>query len=434
MTERKPRRRVPGEVLVEMARLKALSDGVVAFALTLLVLDIRVPADVLNDGLPAAIGGLGPKFAVYLLSFVLIGGAWGAHQRMLGQIERADGLLVWWTLLSLLPVTLVPACAVLLGGHPTAPIALTAFALDVIAIQLTAALLWRHAGRHGLTDRDLDPRVVRVIGRRLWLVAGCFIVSIPLAFLWPPLAYLAWIATFALVFTTDWVSWQQSRRASMARIPLESATRARVRIDYGAGNLTIGPGDAPDAVLEGSFGGGVERRTTRTNDGVDMRLALPSQSQILNSRFPWAWGVVVAWEIDLTRAVPIDLEVDMSGGRARLDLEQLRIRRLELTCPGSDVELTLPAAAGETAVEVQAEGAMVVVHVPDGVAAAIDSVAAEIGALEVDATRFPPHATGHRSPGYETATNRVEIHAKAEDGVLRVLGPGADDDALEPLD
>jgi hypothetical protein len=77
---------------------------------------------------------------------------------------------------------------------------------------------------------------------------------------------------------------------------------------------------------------------------------------------------------------------------------------------------------------------MVVVHVPDGVAAAIDSVAAEIGALEVDATRFPPHATGHRSPGYETATNRVEIHAKAEDGVLRVLGPGADDDALEPLD
>jgi hypothetical protein len=177
----------------------------------------------------------------------------------------------------------------------------------------------------------------------------------------------------------------------------------------------------------------VERRTTRTEDTVDVRLALPSQSRILSPRYPWAWGLVVAWEIDLTRAIPIDLEVDMSGGRARLDLEQLRIRRLEITCPVSEVELTLPAAAGDTAVEIKAEGAMVVVHVPDGVAATIDTVATEIGSLEVDVTRFPPHAKGHRSPGFETAGNRVEIHAEAADGVVRVLGPVAADDALEPL-
>src|SRR4029453_9944071 len=93
------RQSAPSEVLVEMGRLKALSDGVVAFALTLLVLDIRVPTGLTASDLPQAILELWPRFLVYLISFVVIGGAWGAHQRMLGQISRGGGLLVWFTLM-----------------------------------------------------------------------------------------------------------------------------------------------------------------------------------------------------------------------------------------------------------------------------------------------------------------------------------------------
>jgi uncharacterized membrane protein len=410
-----------------MARLKALSDGVVAFALTLLVLDIRVPADVLGDGLPGAIGELGPELAVYLLSFVLIGGAWGSHQRMLGQIERGDGLMVWWTLLSLLPVTLVPACAAVLGDHPSAPFALTVFALDVIAIQITSTLLWRHASRNGLIDPDLDQRVVRSIGRRLWFVAACFAVSIPLAFLWVPFAYFAWILTFALVFTTDWVSWQQSRRSTVAEIPLEGAPRARVRIDYGPAILSIEPGDDPDVLVEGSFGGGVERRTTRSEDAVHLRLALPQRSQILDPRFPWAWGLVVDWEVALTRAIPIDLDIDIPGGMGRLDLEQLRIERLELACSGSLVEVTLPAAAGRTTVEIHATGALVALSVPEGVACRFRTAGAGTGALEVESARFPLQADGeYRSPDLETAANRIDILAELRSGSLSLTGPTAD--------
>ena len=421
VTEQIPRRRrVPREVLVEMARLKSLSDSVVAFALTLLVLDIRVPSDVLSDGLPAAITQLGPEFAIYLLSFVLIGGAWGSHQRMLGQIERGDGLMVWWTLLSLLPVTLVPACASLLGDHPTAPVALTVFALDVIAIQLTSALLWRHAGRHGLIDPDLDPLVVRSIGRRLWVVAFCFAVSIPLAFLWPPLTYLVWIATFALIFTTDWVSWRQSRRATTLDIPIEGAPRARVRIDCGGGFLSIEAGEEPEVLVGGSFGGGVARRTSRSEHAVDVRLELPRQSPILNPRFPWAWGLVVEWEAELTRAIPIDLEVDVSAGRGSLDLEHLRIGRLELTCPGGLAEVTLPSAAGHSTVEIHAKAGLVVLQIPDGVAASIAEVGGGAGSIELDDARFPPHEGGYRSPDYESAVNRVDIRADLPAGSLSV--------------
>jgi uncharacterized membrane protein len=416
---------VPREVLVEMARLKSLSDSVVAFALTLLVLDIRVPPGVLESGLPTAIGELGPRFAVYLLSFVLIGGAWGSHQRMLGQIERGDGLMVWWTLLSLLPVTLVPACAVLLGDHPTAAIALTVFALDVVAIQLTSTFLWRHASRHRLIDADLDPRVVRSIGRRLWVVAGCFAVSIPLAFVLPPLTYLVWIATFALIFTTDWVSWRQSRRATTLEIPIDGAPRARLTIACRGGFLSIEPGDEPGILVDGSFGGGVERRTTRSEGAAAVRLALPRHSPMLNPRFPWAWGLVTEWGIALNRTIPLDIEVDVADGRGRLDLEDLRVERLGLICAGGLVELTLPAAAGHSTVEIQAKAAFVVLRVPDGVAVSITTVGSGDGAIEIDDARFPPYEGGYRSSDYDAAANRVDIRAEIPAAALSVTRPGS---------
>ena len=156
----------PSEVLVEMARLKGLSDGVVAVALTLVVFDIRLPVGVTAADLGGGLVALGPELVIYLLSFAIIGGAWGSHQRMLGQISRGDGLLVWFTLLSLLPITLVPACASLLGEFPGQFVAVAAFATDAFAIQLTAYWLWRHAGRRSLVDPSLDLRVVDGIGRR----------------------------------------------------------------------------------------------------------------------------------------------------------------------------------------------------------------------------------------------------------------------------
>ena len=97
------------EALVEMTRLNNLSDGVFAIALTLLAFDLRLPDGVPVSDLPNGLLGLAPKFIVYLISFVVIGGAWGAHQRMLNQIKRGDGLLVWFNLFCLLFVGLVPA-------------------------------------------------------------------------------------------------------------------------------------------------------------------------------------------------------------------------------------------------------------------------------------------------------------------------------------
>ena len=130
------------ESLVDLNRLNNLSDGVFAIALTLLAFDIRLPEGVVIGDLPNRLLELAPKFIVYLISFVVIGGAWGAHQRMLHQIQGGDGLLVWFNLFCLLFVALVPASSAILGRYPTTFLAITGFALDVALIQLSTLWLW----------------------------------------------------------------------------------------------------------------------------------------------------------------------------------------------------------------------------------------------------------------------------------------------------
>src|SRR5688572_7170546 len=178
------------ETVVDLGRLNALSDGVFAFALTLLVLDIRIPEETLRGDLALRVIELAPRMLIYLIGFVVIGGAWGSHQRMLSQIRRGDGPLVWLNFASLLFVTLLPACSALLGRFPGEVIAILCFALDVILIQLTALSLWRHASKYDLLNDTLDPFVVRSVGRRLMLSAGAFGLSMLLIPLNATLVYL----------------------------------------------------------------------------------------------------------------------------------------------------------------------------------------------------------------------------------------------------
>ncbi len=97
-------------------------------------MDLRLPEAVALGDLPTALRALAPKFIVYVISFVVIGGAWGSHQRMLNQIQRGDGLLVWFNLACLLFVALLPASAAVLGRYPQAVVAIVCFAVDVVLI------------------------------------------------------------------------------------------------------------------------------------------------------------------------------------------------------------------------------------------------------------------------------------------------------------
>lgn len=413
----------PSEVLVEMGRLKALSDGVVAFALTLLVLDIRLPPGVTAADLAGSFLALAAELLIYPLSFAIIGSAWGSHQRMLGQISRGDGLLVWFTLLSLLPITLLPACASLLGDFPNQFVAVAVFASDALAIQLTAYWLWRHAGRQALIDPSLDRRVVDGIGRRHVVNALGFGLSIPLALVAPALAYALWVAVFALVFTTDWVSWGQAIRTTKETIALDGATHARVHVQNEAGRLHVDTIESNTVLLDGVFGGGVKLTVSHERGRADIDLALPRVGGLLNPRYPWAWGHFSPdWDLGLNDGVPVSLSVETRGGIVDLDLGGVRLTELDVRADASVVEVSLPADAGHLIVAVLSKAAAVTIRVPPGVAAWIRGEK-DIPELELDIARFPIVAFGreYRSADYDIARNRVDLTAVSAAGSIKII-------------
>jgi uncharacterized membrane protein len=133
-----------------LERLTALSDGLFAVAMTLLVLDVRVPvssagAVYSERGLWEALLGLGPSFAAYLLSFTMLGTFWLAQHTLLSIVGRCDRTLTWINLGFLFVVSLLPFSAALLAHYVRLRLAVGVYWLNILLLGM--ALEW--AARYG---------------------------------------------------------------------------------------------------------------------------------------------------------------------------------------------------------------------------------------------------------------------------------------------
>lgn len=133
-----------------LERVTALSDGVFAVAMTLLVLDVRVPVSAAvrplsGTGLAEALLRLGPSFAAYLLSFTMLGTFWLAQHTLLGVLDGCDRTLTWINLGFLFVVSLLPFSAALLAHNVRLPLAVGVYWLNILLLGL--GLEW--ASRYG---------------------------------------------------------------------------------------------------------------------------------------------------------------------------------------------------------------------------------------------------------------------------------------------
>jgi uncharacterized membrane protein len=178
-------------------RITAFSDGVYAIAITLLVLELRLPdlpASATAAELTAALFGLWPKLYAYALSFVVIGFLWITHHRLFAFIRRYDSTLLWLNLLVLLFVAFLPFPTVVLGSYGHLAPAVVLYASTFVLIASSQLLLWMYASRWGrLVDPDLDPRVVTYMALRALTALVIWLLSIPLAFVDAGLAMVSWM-------------------------------------------------------------------------------------------------------------------------------------------------------------------------------------------------------------------------------------------------
>lgn len=172
----------------KVARTEAIADGVFAIAMTLLILDIRVPIaeGIKTEGdLLAAFCALTPKILTYFMSFMTLGIFWTGHSTQYTYIEKSDRHLGWLSLFILLFVSTIPFTTAFLGEFIHYKIAVGLYWLNILFLGITIYAHWSYAQRHGYlnlkpeeeaeVDRAMRMRVI--IAQMLYAfgAALCFI-------------------------------------------------------------------------------------------------------------------------------------------------------------------------------------------------------------------------------------------------------------------
>ena len=164
-----------GRIEKETGRIEAFSDGVFAIAITLLVLEIKVPHTTAG-GLGKALLAQWPSFAAFVTSFATIGIMWINHHKLFNLLHRTDHLLLILNGLLLLGVTFVPfptaVVAAYLGG-PGEKVAVGFYSGTFVFIAIVFNLLWRYASSEARHPRLLrvapdDPVVKAIHGQYLF--------------------------------------------------------------------------------------------------------------------------------------------------------------------------------------------------------------------------------------------------------------------------
>ena len=181
----------------ELDRIVNFSDAVFAIAITLLVLDIRVPEipdDLVADELPAQLLALWPKYFGYVLSFVVIISFWNIHHSIFSAIRDYDKGLILLNSTFLMFVAIVPFPTSLLSeyGDHQLPVAIYAATLAIGRLLLTA-IYWYATSGGRLVDPELDPRTVRFFLLRGLTIPVIFLLTIVVSFFSVGAAIYSWL-------------------------------------------------------------------------------------------------------------------------------------------------------------------------------------------------------------------------------------------------
>jgi TMEM175 potassium channel family protein len=196
---RLPRREDDEAAEEGIGRILALSDGVFAIAITLLILDIAVPATTSDAGLSKALLDLWPRYLAYVLSFLVIARFWMAHRLAFRLIARDDAVLVWLNLLLLLFVAFLPFPTAVVGAHAGSPAAAALYASSVCLTSTASAAYWWYAsGRGRLLKPDVGRAQIRAIRARGLSGPVVFALTVPIAVFAPYIAEAVWILIFPL--------------------------------------------------------------------------------------------------------------------------------------------------------------------------------------------------------------------------------------------
>lgn len=220
---------------------------------------------------------------------------------------------------------------------------------------------------------------------------------------WPVVFIMLGIWALVSVF------WKRdTTQAETVKIGLDGASESKLKIHHGAGELRVHSGANSSELLHGTFSGGVDHRTSRSGNSVELRL----QSDPNFWDFPFFNShKQFNWDVALNQDIPTALRFNIGANKSIIALRDMNLIDLKLKAGASDIELILPDR-GRFRTDLDLGATSLTLTIPENVSARIQT---SLGAasLSIDQTRFPQINGVYQSADFESAANAIDIHINA---------------------
>ena len=175
-------------------RLAAFSDGVFSVIITIMVLDLKPPAEATLK----ALFPLWPTALSYAVSYLFVAIIWVNHHHLLRFAREATSQLIWWNFAHLFMVSLVPATTAWMAATKLAAAPVFVYALVFVLVE-TAYIAFERTALSQASDSDITPRLRRITRIRSHLALGMFSAATAASF-WFPLSGLALVCCVLLIY------------------------------------------------------------------------------------------------------------------------------------------------------------------------------------------------------------------------------------------
>lgn len=205
------------------SRIEALSDNIFAVAMTLLILNIKIP----SSANPEIAQHLWPHFialwhhlVMFAVSFLIVGLYWVLHHRVFATIKRSDRALLWINLFFLLFVALIPFSTGLLGEFDENRTAVLIYGVNIMIVGFMLLGIWRYASaHHRLIDLGIDQKLATVVSFQILAMPAMCALAIGVS-------YLSTTASLGIYLLAPMIYlWPASRRKPKSDRSGESVVR-----------------------------------------------------------------------------------------------------------------------------------------------------------------------------------------------------------------
>jgi len=177
--------------MLAKSRTEAFSDGVIAIIITIMVFDLKIqdlPPNYLDKDIWESLLGVVPKFLSYALSFLVVAILWLNHHALFDKIPYSDSRLVWYNILLLFAMSLIPLPTAFLAKYPN----------SYQAVMLYGFVMFLNSFSFFLMRRYIEVKAKLIpynpkIHRNNLVSASLYLVSIPLSYISVYLSFIIFV-------------------------------------------------------------------------------------------------------------------------------------------------------------------------------------------------------------------------------------------------